>query len=211
MDCPFHVELTRMREIASQRAEGESWQKIAEAFPIEETKLRQAVENTPAWEGLLVDARQKALASAAMEAVRVLQQALHSENETIRMQAAAQLLRFYMATIRQKPKAKSEEEPDYDRQSEFRSEQTPIAPESVRDGERLQGLIEPLEFDLKGTPALQPTSVSVEISNAKPAEPAIVPSSNGHARGKVDFRRNLLIAPLLSANGIPKPANGKPR
>ena len=211
MDNPFRIELPQLREIAAQRAEGESWQKIAEAFPIDEPTLRRAAENAPEWEGTIIEARREALASAAMEAVKILQQALHSENEKIRMQAATQLLRFYMATLRLKPKAKSEEEPPYDRQTEFRSEQTADAPESLRDSERLPGLIEPIEFDLKAAPALQTTSVAVEIYNAKPAEPAPVPSSNGHARGKVDFRRNLLMAPLLSANGISKPANGKPR
>ena len=120
MDNPFRVELTRLREIAAQRAEGESWQKIAEAFLIDEPTVRQAVENAPAWEGLLIDARHKALASAAMEAVRVLQQALHSENEKIRVQAATQLLRLHLATLRLKPM--DEEEPAYDRQIEFGSE-----------------------------------------------------------------------------------------
>ena len=190
MDNPFSIDLPQLREMAVQRADGASWQKIAEAYPADEALLRRTAENLPAWDRFLFDARQKAFADAAWEAVKVLQQALQSENEKIRMQAATQILRLHMATMKQIPKAAIGDE---EIERRFECDMEPI-PE--KNGETTLP---------SSMPAVIPVVTPHHAAAAKGRPQGVRPS------GKVDFRRNLLLAPLLSSKGIERPTNGKPR
>ena len=208
--------LPHLHRVAEQRAAGLAWPAIAEKLKIDENSIRLWVVRQPIWERLLSDARREFAAEMATKAMIALGNELQSPDAKIRMNAAIPLLRLHQTNLRHASKANKDEFPSADEFamqtiSENTEEKYPdredVSPISKNVIEEPLGNDDPPRVEGKFEIASPSRLVSKHFSgrSSLPPLPSRLPG------GKIDLRRNMLLAPLLTPKKTDRPPDGKPR
>ena len=214
MNASIIRRLPHLHRIAEQRAGGHSWPQIAEKLRIAEDTIRFWVAGQPLWERLLADARREFAADLATQAMVALGRELKSDDAKARMNAAIPLLRLHQANLRHVAKPGKEDSPDDD---DF-AEQSPPDDErvSIRENEGNAQLSTPGESTVPETPKAEygcnRESPVLPASNAKSETTStLLPKPGFPKAGKIDLRRNMLLAPLFSSKKTDRPPDRKRR
>ena len=217
MNASIIRRLPHLHRIAEQRAAGLAWPLIAEKLRIDEDSIRFWVIAQPVWERLLADARREFAADLATQAMVALGRELQSDDAKLRMNAAIPLLRLHQTNLRHVAKPGKEEFPDDDDFAErsppddedervsFRENEGHAQPSAT--GESSVSETPPkAEYGCNGgSPPLPATIAKSETTSFRPPKPGFPKA------GKIDFRRNMLLAPLISSKKTDRPPDGKRR
>ena len=215
MNASIIRRLPHLHRIAEQRAAGLSWPQIAEKLQIEEDAIRLGVIVQPLWDRLLSDARREFAADLATQAMVALGNELRSDDAKARMNAAIPLLRLHQTNLRHVAKPGMEAFPDDD---DFAERSPPDdEPLSLRENE---GNARPPATGESTDPETPPKAEygcnggtpSLPASSAKSETTVIrLPKPGFPKAGKFDFRRNMLLAPLITSKKIDRPPDAKRR
>ena len=207
--------LPHLHRIAEHRAAGLSWPQIAGKLQIDEDSIRLRVILHPHWERLLADARREFAAELATQAMIALGSQLQSDDAKVRMNAAIPLLRLHQTNLRNAAKANKEDFPPADMfaerpPSENSDGKYPPREDNCRENavEESRSRENPPRADSppEGLPQSRPASKSDSGGTSIP-----IPPSHSPRGGKIDLRRNMLLAPLISSKKPDRPPDGKRR